>query len=60
MTQLESDIALARFGVAGVHHMYASPEGVRCMCGYRAGTNRRFTEHVIDVFVDKLEGITNA
>ena len=60
MTQLESDMKLARFGVAGVHHGYSTPEGVKCMCGYSAGTNRRFTEHVIDSFILKLEEVTNA
>lgn len=38
----------ALFGVANRHHMASDDRGVLCLCGERAGTRRKFTEHVID------------
>lgn len=37
--------------IASRHHAFPSVYGIQCMCGARPGTNRGFTEHVIDMTV---------
>lgn len=41
-------IDAALWKVASVHHAFPSVYGITCLCGERVGTNRGFTEHVID------------
>lgn len=45
---------IARYEVACRHHKFQDDSGSYCLCRERTGTNRGFTEHVIDQFLIEL------